>query len=276
MSLDTPVLEIGADDAVEQEELSTLVDASPEAEQEPDVEDFADEEESPADPEGRFSSWVTTYATNPKSITQIPQSQRVAVVEAHYAQREKHLIDQANTWGQQLRAMAMEEFKQQQAAEAEWAEVAQLEEDDPASFIQWQRKNPEKATAYLRREAAPSPEKPIEAAAAEILKTATPEVMEKLKANPAKYPPTAQGLAALSSDIAKFSTETDPARKAVEKRRQAVADAKNLPRPDMGGRPAKPALNFRTQLQVDTALMKGDIDSQTARQWLSKGLPYTA
>jgi hypothetical protein len=34
-------------------------------------------------------------------------------------------------------------------------------------------------------------------------------------------------------------------------------------------------VNFKTQQAVDMALYKGEIDSNTARQWLSKGLPYS-
>jgi len=58
--------------------------------------------------------------------------------------------------------------------------------------------------------------------------------------------------------------------------KQADAARAGQPKPTgVGTTGGRAAHNFKTQQQVDMALFKNEIDTNTARKWLAKGLPYS-
>lgn len=224
-----------------------------------DDEDEGDEPESQPSPSvqpptaEQLASWVDSVATTPKSINRIPLKHHPAVIDAVVA-RERGVqlaaVEAARSWGQREGRAAFEaELQDRILVET----TRELEDSDPAGYVQWRRDNRDRARKYDELSAPPRQVDPGQLAA-EAFAAEGRGITQQLRANPRafelvsldrqahpeRYTADGPGLRYLTivADRAFNAASAAPADApatvdALEKRRAARESNGRLPRPDV-------------------------------------------
>jgi len=237
-----------ADEGEEAPDTPTATAEQPEAEGEPDE----------APPESRLNQWVADVASNPNTLDRIPPRHHKAVVEAIISQNNdvnRRAVELAIERGRQA---GLQQAEQQRAIDTEVARLDTLADEEPEQFIRWQREYPDRAQAYFAikgGQAAPKAAAPDPMVAAKPYLDQARALFERLKEFPAAhervlakagdFQATAEGFAQFATLVADELAEAkakkpDPAGQAIEKRKQAQAERKAVPRPETGTGRAAP------------------------------------
>lgn len=245
------------------------VSAGEEAGEDTDEDETSDGDETTS-PTANVERWAAKLLANPKSLSEIPGPDRVTAIEAAFAKKVEE--GEANLRESAVQALR---FLQQRfddqfagAVEAAVADARSFDELDAATEDELGRvlnEDPERMQRYLayrarrdgKDDAASGKDAPSKPDANAIpddifelnaqLKlnpAALKELEAKEKATPGLYAGTPEGLKAFRMDahraLAKAElSRPDPEADAAEKRRKALADVKDVPRPDgSGGRHA--------------------------------------
>lgn len=234
-------------------------DEEPEEEQDDEAEEEEGEEpaaeaEKPTPP--AQNEWVTTLRTAPQRINEIPAKERGAAVQQLINAERQAAAEAINKAQADTRAQVETEVKVKAAVEG----IDQLKAEDPEAFAEWTEADPKAAAAYFAYKQ--NGLAPAQADTKQVIADAAKPLLDQVKAYPdayaeivakdtadqARYAPTPQGLSRLAADvaeaIAKATAAPSNAQQALDKRREAQAARKAIPRPDVStGRKAESVLS---------------------------------